>query len=195
MSEPIGLNEAPGRFLDPNKWAELQAFASNGLLALIYINAPYPDPNCPEEFFWERNGSFDRAVCCYEVGRELLDQCRHLLIEGKLVAIGTRPNGKRETIKPIEWANLWPMFAKNRATGPNNSFHDVQVIESFSGMLSRECAAWLRQLNADILSQKKRTVFDLAQTEFGSKLTHAIFNAAYKAALGRSRGRPRKNSH
>jgi hypothetical protein len=195
MCAPISLNEAPGRFLDPNKWAELLTFASNDLLALTYINAPYPEPDYPQEFFWGRNGSFDRAVRCYDFGRELLDQCRDLLIEGRLVAIGTRPNGRRGTIKPIEWANLWPMFATNRATGPKNSFDDVQVIESSNEMLSRECAAWLRQLNADILSQKKQTLFNLAQMDFGSKLTHSIFNAAYKAALGRSRGRPRKNSH
>jgi hypothetical protein len=192
MSPPIRLSETPGRFLDPNKWAELQAFASNGLLALTYINAAYPDPDCPEEFFWERSGSFDRAVRCYEVGRELLDQCRHLLIKGKLVAIGTCPSGQRKTIKPIEWANLWPMFATNSATGSKNSFCNVQVIESSNEMLSRECAAWLRQMNADLLSQKKQALFTLAQTEFGSKLTHAVFNAAYKSVLGRPRGRPRK---
>jgi hypothetical protein len=140
VSAPISLNEAPGRFLDPNKWAELRAFASNDLLALTYINAPYPDPDYPGEFFWGRNGSFDQAARCYEVGRELLDQCRRLLIEGKLVAIGKRPNGQRETIKPIEWTNLWPMFATNRATGPKNSFDDVQVVESTNEMSSRECA-------------------------------------------------------
>jgi hypothetical protein len=54
MSAPIGLNETPGRLLDPNKWAELRAFASSDLLALTYINAPYPAPDCPQEFFWGR---------------------------------------------------------------------------------------------------------------------------------------------
>jgi hypothetical protein len=195
MSAPIGLNETPGRLLDPNKWAELRAFASSDLLALTYINAPYPDPDCPHEFFWGRDGTFDQAVRCYEVGREVLDECRHLLIEGKLIATGLRPSGQRETIKPIDWVNLWPMFATNRAMGPKSSFNDIQIIESSNELLSRECADWLRQQNADLLCQKKVTLFDLAQTEFGSKLTHATFNAAYKAALGRSRGRPRKNSH
>jgi hypothetical protein len=185
----------PQRFLDQTKWVELRAFASNDLIALTYLNAPYPDQDNPTDFFWGRDGSFDQALRCYGIGRDLIEQCRRLLIEGKLRATGRRPNGRQETIKPIEWADLWPMFATNSATGPKNSFYDVQVIESSSQMLSLECATWLRQLNADILGQKKQTVFDLAKTEFGSKLTHAVFNAAYKAALGRSRGRPRKNSH
>jgi len=194
MPAPIGLREVPKTVLDSTRWTELRAFASSDLMALTLINAPYPDPDNPTDFFWGRDSTFDDALRCYDIGRDLLSQCRRLLIERKLVATGIKPNGRRETIKPIEWANLWPMFATNRATGPKNSFDDVQVIESSNEMLSRECATWLRQLNADILSQKKQTLFELAQTDFGSKLTHAIFNAAYKAALGRSRGRPRKNS-
>ena len=192
---PISLSEVPQKLLDPAKWLEIGAFASNDLIALTYLNALYPDPDAPGDFFWGRGGSFDQALRCYGTGRDLLEQCRRLLIEGKLRATGRRPNGRQETIKPIDWADLWPMFATNSATGPKNSFYDVQVIESSSQMLSLECATWLRQLNADILSHKKQTVFDLAKTEFGSKLTHAVFNTAYKATLGRSRGRPRKNSH
>jgi hypothetical protein len=192
MSEPIALSEAPQKLLDQGKWAELRSFASSDLKALTYINAPYPDPDYPKDFFWGRDGSFDQAVSCYTTGRDLLDQCRRLLIEGKLTAIGTRQDGTRETIKPGEWAELQPMFATNRAAGRKQSFDDVQVIESPSEMLSRECAAWLRELDEDALNQKKLTVFGSAQAKFGAKLSHAIFNTAYKAVLGRSRGRPRK---
>jgi hypothetical protein len=193
MSDSIALSEAPQKLLDQSKWAALRALAPSDLIALTYLNARYPD--APGDFFWGCDGSLEDALRCYEGGRNLVSQCRRLLIEGTLIATGTKPDGTRETIRPIEWAELWPMFATNRATGPKNSFDDVQVIESPNQILSRECTTWLRQLNADILSQKKLTVFNLAQTEFGSKLTHAIFNAGYKAALGRSRGRPRKNSH
>jgi hypothetical protein len=42
MSAPVALIDAPSRFLDPGKWAELRSFASNVLIALTYINAPYP---------------------------------------------------------------------------------------------------------------------------------------------------------
>jgi hypothetical protein len=195
MSDSIALSEVPQKLLDQDRWAELRSFASSDLTARTYINAPYPDPDYPGDFFWGCGGTWDQAVRCYEVGRELLGECRDLLIDGKLIAIGTRQDGTRETIKPIEWKNTWPMFATNCATGPKQSFYDVQIIESPSEMLSRECAAWLRQLGGDTLTQKKRTVFDLTQAKFGSKLSHAIFNAAYKAVLGRSRGRPRKNNH
>jgi hypothetical protein len=195
MSASISLNEVPGRFLDRNKWGKLQDFRSNDLLALVCINAPCPDPDHPDEFFWGRTVSFEQTFQFYKVGRELLDQCRLLLIEGKLVATGTPSNRKSRKITPIEWGNLWPMFATNRATGPNGAFDNIQVIELPNEILSRKCAFWLRQLNAEILSQKKLTVFNLAQTEFGSKLTHAIFNVAYTAVLRRSRGRPRKNTH
>lgn len=197
MSEPIGLNEAPGRFLDPNKWAELQAFAWNGLLALTYINAPYPDPENPTDFSWGRDGTFDDALRCYDIGRDLLSQCRRLLIERKLVATGIKPNGTREMINPTDWANLWPMFATNRATGPNQAFDDVEIHESTALETSDEkmlldCLNWFRVQDPEGLKQKKAALLHRARLEIGANLTHAVFNAAYKAALGRARGRPRK---
>jgi hypothetical protein len=45
MSAPVALRDAPSRFLDPGKWAELRSFASNDLIALTYMNAQYPDKN------------------------------------------------------------------------------------------------------------------------------------------------------
>ena len=52
MSGSIALSEAPQKLLDQNKWAEVRAFASNDLIALTYLNAPYPDPDAPSDFFW-----------------------------------------------------------------------------------------------------------------------------------------------
>jgi hypothetical protein len=43
MSKFIALSEAPSRFLDPEKWAELRSFAKSDLIALTFFNAPYPD--------------------------------------------------------------------------------------------------------------------------------------------------------
>jgi hypothetical protein len=53
MSEPIDLSAVPSRFLNPKEWAKLRAFAPNDLLALTYINAPYPDEENPGDFFWD----------------------------------------------------------------------------------------------------------------------------------------------
>src|SRR5271169_5174988 len=130
MVVPIGLDQAPQKFLDQRKWAQLRAFASNELIALTYLNALYPDQDNPSDFFWGREGSFREAVHCYELGKELLGQCRRLLIERELIATGTRPNGAREMIKPMEWTNIWPMFATNRATGPDQWFDKVEILES-----------------------------------------------------------------
>jgi len=55
MSEPIDLSAVPSRFLNPKEWAKLRAFAPNDLLALTYINAPYPDEENPGDFFWDRD--------------------------------------------------------------------------------------------------------------------------------------------
>ena len=51
MSEPIDLSAVPSRFLNPKEWAKLRAIAPNDLLALTYINAPYPDEENPGDFF------------------------------------------------------------------------------------------------------------------------------------------------
>jgi hypothetical protein len=197
MSAPIALSEAPQKLLNQRKWAEVRAFASSDLIALTYLNAPYPDEDNPRDFFWGRDGSSDQAVRCYEIGRELVGQCRHLLIAGKLVAKGTRPNGTREIISRIEWADTWPMFATNRATGPNQVFDDVEIHESTAletpdEKKLRDCMNWLRAQSAADLMQKKAMLFHRAKLEFGEKLTLSSFEAAYKAILGRSRGRPKK---
>jgi hypothetical protein len=80
-----------------------------------YINAPYPDEENPGDFFWGRDGSIKDAIRCYNIGRSLLQHCRTLLSEGKLVATGLNSAGRRQTISSREWLNLWPMFATNKA--------------------------------------------------------------------------------
>jgi hypothetical protein len=197
MPAPIGLREVPQTVLDSTRWTELRAFASSDLMALTLINAPYPDPDNPTDFFWGRDSTFDDGLRCYDIGRDLLSQCRRLLIERKLVATGIKPNGTREMINPTDWANLWPMFATNRATGPNQAFEDVEIHESTALETSDEkmlldCLNWFRVQDPEALKPKKAALRDRARLEVGANLTHAVFNAAYKATLGRSRGRPRK---
>ena len=197
MSTLISLNEVPQKLLDPAKWMEIRAFASNDLIALTYLNAPYPDQDDPTDFFWGRDGSSKQAVRCYEIGRDLLGQSRRLLIEGKLVATGSKPDGTREIIKPIEWANLWPMFATNRATGPNSSYDDVEIVEAASletpdAKMLRDCIDWLSEQRPAALKQKKAALLHQAKLEIGANLTHAMFNAAYKVVFGRLRGRPQR---
>src|SRR6516164_10155981 len=130
MNAPIKLSDVPRTFLDPCAWAALRAFAPNDLLALIYMNTPYPDDGDPNDFFWDRPGSAADAVCCYKTGRSLLRQSRSLLSSGKLVATGRDSSGKCKPISPSEWVDLWPMFATDTATGPDRAFTDVQVSET-----------------------------------------------------------------
>jgi hypothetical protein len=197
MSAAIGLNEVPQTFLDPKKWAELRAFASNDLIALTYLNAPYPDQDDPCDFFWGKDWSFDVAVKCYKTGRELVQQCRRMLINRRLVATCIRADGTREMIMPIDWTNLWPMFATNRATGPDHAFDQVEILESTAletadHQILLDCISWLSAQNPTVLSQKKTRLLHQAKIEIGADLTQSTFDAAYKAVLGRSPGRPRK---
>ena len=192
MSATIGLDEMPQKLLDRCRWGELRAFASSDLGALTYINAPYPDPDHPNDYFWGREGSFDEARRCYETGRELLGQSRRLLIEGKLVAFGTGPNGQHVKIEPIEWANLWPMFATNRATGPTQSFDDIEIFETPNATKLRGCIDWLRSQSPAALNQKKAILRHQAELGLNADIPDAVFNDAYKTVLGRSRGRPKK---
>jgi hypothetical protein len=203
MSEPVNLSNVPHRFLAPRAWATLRSFAPNDLLALIYINAPYPDDKDPNDFFWDRSGSAADAVRCYQTGRSLLRQCRSLLSSRKLVATGLDASGRREIISSSEWLDLWPMFATNRAMGPDRVYEEVQIskatpIETPHARLSSECVAWLQEHKSTGLLGKKFALFEDAQQRFGAGLTHAIFDAAYLSVFGRKRGRPKnftKSNH
>ena len=197
MNAPIKLSDVPRRFLNPIAWAKLRAFAPNDLLALIYINAPCPDQANPNDFFWDCPRSATDAMRCYKTGRSLLRQSRSLLSSRKLVATGRDSSGKRKTISASEWLDLWPMFATDRATGPDRVFTDVQVFEATSSetphaQLSSDCIAWLKERNIVRLTGKKSLYWE-ARQKFGSGLTHAIFNAAYLAVFGRGRGRPKSS--
>jgi hypothetical protein len=54
MTEPVKLSNVPKKFLDAGNWASLRKFASQDIIALCYINAPYPDDEDPSSFFWNR---------------------------------------------------------------------------------------------------------------------------------------------
>ena len=197
MNAPIKLSDVPRRFINPTAWAKLRAFAPNDLLALIYINAPYPDDGDPNDFFWDRSGSAADAMRCYKTGRSLLRQSRSLLSSGKLVATGRDSSGKRKTISASEWLDLWPMFATDRATGPDKVFTDVEVFEATSSetpqaQLSSDCIAWLKERKIAGVVGKKFALHEDARRRFGNGLTHAIFDAAYLAVFGRGRGRPKR---
>jgi hypothetical protein len=200
MSQFVSLRDVPGRFLNEGKWRALRKFTSQELIALTYINAPYPDEENPENFFWDGSGSAEDAIRCYHTGRSLLQQCRYLLKAGQLVASGIDwSSGKRRAISASEWVNLWPMFATNTATGPDQAFDDIKVFQAerrntSHETLSSECISWLKEQRTAGLGEKKTTLYEDARHRFGNSLTHAIFDAAYLAAFARRRGRPKKSS-
>jgi len=200
MSQSVSLRDVPGRFLDERKWRALREFTSQELIALTYINAPYPDEENPENFFWDGSGSAEDAIRCYHAGRSLLQQSRHLLNAGQLVASGVdRSSGKRRTISANEWVKLWPMFATNTAAGPDQAFDDINVFQAEHRntpheTLSSECLAWLKEQRTAGVGEKKTTLYEYARHRFGNGLTHAIFNTAYLATFARPRGRPKKSS-
>jgi hypothetical protein len=183
MSEFIALSDTPSQFLDPKKWAELQSFANNNLIALTYINAPYPG---------ECEGPFERALRRYQVGRALLEECRRLLLQGKLIATRRTASGKQITIPADAWINLWPLFATGRANGPGVIFEQIEIYAKNTYKLERDCIGWLTS-HPEVATQKKASVYFEARLALGKKLSHAIFNAAYKQVFTRKRGRPRKN--
>jgi hypothetical protein len=57
MTNQVSLSEVPGRFLDEGNWNSLRKSASQELIALTYINAPYPSEEDPSDFFWDRTGT------------------------------------------------------------------------------------------------------------------------------------------
>jgi hypothetical protein len=198
MSEALKLSDTP-RMLNPPAWRRLRRFAPNDLLALVYINSPYPDEENPNDFFWDHRRSISDAVRCYKTGRSLLRQCRSLLNSGKLVATGRDASGKRKIISASEWVDLWPMFATNRAVGPDRAYDEVQVFEPTpsetpQAQLSSDCIVWLKERKIAGAVQKKYVLYSDARGKFGSGLTHAIFDAAYLGVFGRGRGRPKSRA-
>jgi hypothetical protein len=55
----------------------------------------------------------------------------------------------------------------------------------------RHCVNWLHAQSLTTLGFKKAQLLHQARLEIGANLTQAIFNAAYGAVLGHSRGRPK----
>ena len=195
MSKTVKLSDTP-RMLNTRAWRTLRTFAPNDLLALVYINAPYPDEAEPNHFFWDRPRSASDAVRCYKIGRSLLRECRARLNSGKLVATGRDASGKREVIPASEWVDLWPMFATNTATGPDRVYEQVEIskatsLETPHARMSSECVAWLQEHKSAGLVGKKFALFEGAQQRFGAGITHAIFDAAYLSVFGHKRGRPK----
>ena len=198
MTGSIELSEIPGKFLDQRKWNYLRKSARRELIALTYINAPYPSDDDPSDFFWDRRGSPAEAVRCYWTGRSLLDECRLLLNEGKLFATAVdKKSGELKAISAREWANLWPMFATNTAVGPNSEYTEIKIYEAPSETirekLTSDCITWLKGQRIAGVELKKMSLYHDARREFGASLTDAIFDAAYLAAFERRRGRPRKS--
>ena len=193
----VNLSEVPGKFLDQRKWKSLRKAASRELIALAYINAPYPDEADPSDFFWDRRGSPEEAVHCYRTGRSLLDECRHLLSVGKLLATGVdKKAGELKAISPREWINIWPMFATDTAVGPNSEYTEIKIYEAPSETirekLTSDCIRWLKGQRIAGVKLKKASLHLDARREFGDELTDAIFDAAYLASFERRRGRPPK---
>src|SRR5207237_7293772 len=76
--------------------------------------------------------------------------------------------GRRKTISSREWLDLWPMFATNRADGPDRAFHEVQVFEAISSetphtQLLSDCIAWLKEQSIAGLDEKKLTFYEDAR--------------------------------
>jgi hypothetical protein len=197
MSHSVSLSEVPGRFLNRREWNSLRRRAPQKLIALTYINAPYPNETDPSDFFWDQRRSRAAAIHCYWTGRSLLQECRALLTDGKLVA--TAVDGKTATRKAIsakEWLNLWPMFATNKAVGPNSDYSEVEIYEAalpnnLREKLASDCIEWLKRYLLAGLNVKKTALYQDARRAFGDTLTHAIFDAAYLIVYGRQRGRPK----
>jgi hypothetical protein len=55
------LERGSANFLDKGQWPKLRTSVPGYLIALTYINAAYPDPDNPTDFFWGRDGTFDQA--------------------------------------------------------------------------------------------------------------------------------------
>jgi hypothetical protein len=110
------------------------------------------------------------------------------------LATGLDVTGKRKTISASEWVNLWPKFAMNRAAAPDSAYDEVRIFEIIGTpleQLSSDCTAWLKERKIAGAVPKKYVLHSDAQRQFGSGLTHAIFDAAYRIVFGHGRGRPK----
>ncbi len=194
----IPLSEVPGKYLDQKNWNFLQKQAPVDLVALTYINAPYPSEEDPSDFFWHRTATAAEGITCYQIGRLLLKQTRLLLQGGSLVATGIDDKTrKRNVIPTYEWGDLWPMFATNTAVGPDSGYFAIEIFEAppenIREKLLVDCIAWLKGQQVAATRLKRSALHADVKRALGNGVTHSIFDAAYRSVFGRRRGRPKKN--
>jgi len=189
MASAIKLQQIPAIFF-PERWSILRPRLGNDLTALYCFNAPYPEPADPSDLFYANGRSDEEATELYSIGRSVVKDCRKLFLDRKLVATGIQSDGKRARIPADAWLDLWPLFVTGRANGPGITFNDVNVRAMSAYRLEQDCVAWLK--TCPNLTSKKCALYEQAKLKLGGKLSHRIFNAAYKQVLGRTRGRPPK---
>ena len=199
MTHAIALSEVPGKYLDQKNWNFLKKQAPVDLIALTYINAPYPSEDGPSDFFWHRTAAADEGIHGYQIGKSLLKQARLLLQDGRLVATGIEENtGERKVIPANEWGNLWPMFATNTAVGPDSGYFAIEIFEAppetTREKLLIDCIVWLKGQRVSDTRLKRSALHADVKRALANNVSHSIFDAAYRSVFGRRRGRPKSRS-
>jgi hypothetical protein len=194
----ILLSATPERYFDSAKWNEYCSHYGDRLAALKELSTREPGiigyyrqlaARTPDGDYARRQ---EQAI---ELGKLMVTEFKEQLGRGALTATGfTSLAVERVKIPGERWSDLWLNFIENSAEGANLKFTNVRISESTAGgpdLLVR-CIDWLRKRGQEGESRRKILLAE-AIDHFGCELTTRTFDAAYKTAFSKPRGRPRRS--
>jgi hypothetical protein len=128
-----------------------------------------------------------------------------MLTSGRLASSVILPETlQRQDVAAEIWGDLRPDFQKDSAFIPasgarqERSYGAVRIWEPASHRahdeLQNRMVAWMAKRHQEQGREKRLTLIELAEAEFGSSFRIQIFNVAFGEVYGHTRGRPKDAS-
>jgi len=185
MERPgIPLHDAPERYFDQEKWGEVLRAVGDRSVALALVS----------------RSTYGEHFRLSDLANKIRSDFKRRLVDGSIVATGcSLTSVEPATIPGSRCRDLQPDFVNDRLIGRSQTFLDVRVLDeaklvefTHAENLLDRCIQWMQQRRREGESQRK-VLYREASAVFGPDLASRTFDAAYKAAFSKPRGRPRIN--
>lgn len=196
----IPLNETPAELFDAAKWAAFVAMVGNPAKAAerlswlehgVFQHYRKLSASLPGE----RGDSARRELAIFDAKEELIAGLVSDLTSGRLVMTALAPpSPERKNVPPDIVRDLHLDFVRSTAGSKDFQFVAVQIDRSAERQqddIRQAVLAWLRS-DPDFAVKPKKVLQHEAEQHIAPHLPKRVFDAAYRQAFSRSRGRPRK---
>jgi hypothetical protein len=197
------LHETPERFFNSACWSKYLAIhfgsRATALAELSQTEQPLLSLYRQElqERPWLNTPETLRSQLLASLKNDLLTGFAEKLVSRQLIATGYAASSAERTIIPAElWDDLCPDFTNDTAKGSGLEFTRVRLSEALEPstlpiLPLDKIIEWMKQLARQGIDSRKELQRE-AKAQFGREFPARAFNAAYKGAFGRRRGRPPK---